>query len=213
MLSNRRVIVAVILIAIVIVSAVVIYNFESQPSKQSNIGINPLTNSGHTPSNPDSPIQSVANYYLQSQGNESRIYVVSANASYGYYPFPTVTFPPFFNSNKTYVAKNGEPCVIINVTLRNDYSIQNPAPNPSSLNNTTTEVYVSLTSKLFNSEGQVDSTDITNAGYIASAGTNSAFTSLIYGESTTVTLYIATSNTNVTSFQLLPRYIGAQMPT
>jgi hypothetical protein len=213
MLSIRRVIVLVILVAIVIVSAVVIYNFESQPSNQSNLGTNPFTNSGHTPSNSGSPIQSVANIYLQSQGNASRIYVVSANASYGTYPYPTVTVPPNFNSGKKFIAENGEPCVIINVTLRNDYSAEYPAPNPSSLNNTTTKVYISLTAQLSNSEGQVDSTDITNAGYIASATTNSAFTSLNYGQSTTVTLYMATSNTNITSFQLIPRYIGAQVPT
>jgi hypothetical protein len=209
--SYERIVIALILIAIIVGSVFLIHNSENQLSKLSNAGINSLANGGSTQTN--SPIQSVADCYLQSQGNESRIYVVSANASYGYYPYPTVTFPSYFNSNEKFVAENGEPCVIINVTLRNDYSLQYPAPNPSSLNNNSTEVYVSLTAQLFNNEGKVNSADITNAGYIASAGTNSAFTSLNYGESTTVTLYIATSNTNVTSFQLLPRYIGAQVPT
>jgi hypothetical protein len=152
------------------------------------------------------PIQSVSNFYL----DESRIFVVSANASYGNYPYPTVTSPPFGNPSGSPIAENGEPCVIINVTLRNDYSTEYPAPNP--IPHDTTLVYVAFTAHIFTGEKQINAKDITNADWVFSAGTNGAFTSLHYGESTTVTIYLATNNRDVTSFQLFTRYVGELVP-
>ena len=40
-------------------------------------------------------IQSVSGYYLSYMGNVSKIFVVSANASYGGYPYPTAYSPPW----------------------------------------------------------------------------------------------------------------------
>jgi hypothetical protein len=108
------------------------------------------------------------------------------------------------------IAKNGESCVIINVTLRNDYSTQNPAPN-SIPNYNLTLTYVALTAHLFSGENQINATDITNAFPLDSVFTNRAFTSLSYGESTTLSIYLATDQTDITSFQLAPYYVG-QMP-
>jgi hypothetical protein len=151
-----------------------------------------------------SPIPSQTNFYLP----DSRIFVVSANASYGSYPFPTVTNQPY--SSPVVIARQGEPCVIINLTLRNDYSAQTPAVNHWT--NSSPTVYVSLTAKVFNGNNSISSKDITNALGIASAATNSAFTSFDYGENTTVTIYLATNSKDVTSFQLVPRYIGELQP-
>lgn len=147
------------------------------------------------------PIPSVSNYYL----SDSRIFVVSANASYGGYPFPTVT-----DSHGLALAKNGETCVIINVTLRNDYSTQYPAPNPAPDNSTL--VHIGLTAQIFNGENQINAKDITNAFPIASVSTNEAYTEIDYGESTTLSIYLATNNTDITSFQIIPRYIGLLTP-
>jgi hypothetical protein len=139
---------------------------------------------------------------------DSRIFVVSANASYGNYPFPTVTNLPY--ANPVVIARQGEPCIVISVTLRNDYSSQNPAPNPDPYNSSL--VYISLTAEVFSGNSQISAKDITNALGVASAGTNSAFTSIPYGENTTVSIYLATNNKEVTSFQLHPRYIGGEVP-
>ncbi len=152
-------------------------------------------------------IPSQSNFYL----GDSKIFVVSANASYGSYPGPTVTPLPFSNSSFG-TATHGEPCVIINVTLRNDYSSQNPAPNPRFDGDNSTVVFVALSAKLFSGESQINATDITNALPIASAGTNHAFTSLNYGESTSVSIYLATSNKNITSFELVLFYVGLLLP-
>lgn len=107
------------------------------------------------PTQPSKPIQSVAGYYLTYESNISRIFVVSANATYGNYPYPTVTGP----SNGVVLARNGEACVIINVTIRDDYSTQHPVPNPDPVNSSF--VNVLLTTKIFSGETQINATDIT----------------------------------------------------
>lgn len=153
------------------------------------------------------PIQSVSDYYLQYNGITSRIFVVSANATHGNYPGPTVTAVPY--PTESVIAQSGEPCVIINVTLRNDYTTQNPAPNPVPLPNyNSTLTYIALTAHLFSGETQINATDITNAFPLDSVFTNRAFTSLNYGESTILSIYLATNETDITSFQLIPYYVG-----
>jgi len=110
------------------------------------------------------------------------------------------------------VAKNGEPCVIINVALRNDYSYQNPAPNQWTNENDSGFVYVALSANLYNGETKINSRDVTNAFPIASASTNHAFMEIDYGKSTQVTIYIATSSHDVMSFSLVPGYVGEILP-
>ena len=150
------------------------------------------------------PISSAANFYL----DDSKIFVVSANASYGNYPYPTVTSMP--NQSPSIIARQGQACVIINVTLRNDYSPQNPAPYAELTNSSV--VYVGLTAHLYNGETQVKAKDITNAFPIASFGTNEATASLAYGESEAVSIFLATSNKDITSFKLVAGYIGEMLP-
>jgi len=239
MLSNRKSAIAVLLIAIVGVAMVAVYLSGQQINKTEN---NPALNNGVTLSNSNSPspidtsttpptgtpptamvittatptpstgtvtTQSNSSYYLQYQGTESKIYVVSASAQNGYYPYPTVTVPPFLNWNESIIAENGEPCVIITVTLRNDYSTQNPAPNPVDHSNL---VHVGLTAQLSDGQNQITAKDITNANCIASFANNEATASMNYGDSATVTIYLATNSTNVASFQLQATYIGILIP-
>jgi hypothetical protein len=152
--------------------------------------------------------QSVGGYYLQYSpllnygfdSNVSRIFVVSANASYGVYPYDTRT--AFGGSS--IVVKNGEPCIIINVTILNDYSTQNitPAFNPQN----STSVQVCLTAQLFNGEKQIKTTDLLIVGLPANAPGANAW--INYGENATISIYLATKNTDITSFQIVPRYIG-----
>ena len=158
------------------------------------------------------PIQSLSNYYLQYDGNESRIFVVSANASYDSYPGPTVTSPPYATSDFG-TAQHGEPCVTINITLRNDYSAQNPPPNSLSapIDNSTL-VYIGFEADIFEGNTKINATDITNALPVASFSTNHATASLDYGESTTFSIYLATNSTDVTSFDLQVGYLGLLLP-
>ncbi len=157
------------------------------------------------------PIQSFSGNYLQYNGTASRIFVVSANATYGKYPFPTATDQPLLGS-PTVIAKNGEPCVIINVTFRNDYSYQNPAPNNPVPDYNSTLTYVAFTAHLFSGETQISAKDITNAFALNSTFTNKAFTSLSYGDSATLSIYLATNETDITSFQPILYYVGLFPP-
>jgi hypothetical protein len=167
-----------------------------------------------TPSPSPTTIQSIptspTGYYLlygknlivdgnieEQAGNVSEIFLVSANASYGNYPYPTVTG----------WAEALEPCVTINFTIRSDYSTQNPPPNPNPEN--PTSVYVFLTAQIFNGENQIDSTDITPPVGVSNFG---AVALLNSGESATLTIYLATGNTNITSFQIDTRYVGGIAP-
>ena len=184
---NRKMAVSLTIAVSVVLSLVTVYCFANLTS--------PIPN----------PIPSVSNFYLE----DSKIFVVSANASYGNYPCPTVTAHP--NPEPSIIAEHGEPCVIINVTLRNDYSTQDPPPHNSYLNSASS-AYIALSAEIFDGAQQIDSRDITNAADIGSVFLNRAFTSINYGETDTVTIYLATDSTNVTSFQLAPFYFGALPP-
>ena len=149
------------------------------------------------------PIQSVAGYYLPLGENISKIFVVSTNASYGFYPYATRTS---LGGGFTVIA-NGEPCVIINITIRNDYSSQYLPPNPNS--HDSASVWVILTATLFNGANKINSTDLLRVGAPPDAG---ASTYLDSGENATVSLYLAANQRNITTFQIVPIFIGGTPP-
>jgi hypothetical protein len=136
------------------------------------------------------PIQPVSGYYLPYEGNYSRIFLVSANASYG-------------------IAQNGEPCVVISATIRNDYSTQYLPPSLYEPN-PTFFVYVYLTAQVFSGENQINATDVTSPIGFPNGG---AVAGLNSGENATLSIYLATNNTDITSFQIVARYItGTPLP-
>ena len=73
--------------------------------------------------------------------------------------------PHVLSPNGVQLAENGEPCYIINVTIRNDYS---------------TLMYVWLTAQIFNGENQINATDLLLNGLPPSSG---AMVGLNSGES------------------------------
>jgi hypothetical protein len=73
-------------------------------------------------------------------------------------------------------------------------------------------VNIALTAQIFDGTNQINAKDITNAFPIASVTTNKAFTRLNYGESTTLFIYLATNSRDVTSFEIIPVYIGLLIP-
>jgi hypothetical protein len=201
-MKRKRAVAIIVVVSIFVTSIVVGFYLSPQTTPNPQVSPTPQISPTRKPvivSDQFSP------YYLHYQG-DSRILVASANASYGSYPYPTVTNFP----SGSPIAENGEPCVIINVTLRNDYSTQNPAPNPYSLNST--KVYVALTALLFSGKEPISAKDITNANWISSASSNRGFTSLDYGESATLSLYLATNNKDITDFLLSAFYIGILPP-
>ncbi len=150
----------------------------------------PQIHHASTQNQPSKPTEPLTDYYLLYEGNISKIFVVSANASYGNYPYSSRS-----NSNGVQLAENGEPCYIINVTIRNDYS---------------TLMYVWLTAQLFNGKNQINATDLLLNGLPPSGG---AMVGLNSGENGNLSLYLGTNNTDVTSFQIVARIItGVLIP-
>jgi hypothetical protein len=154
------------------------------------------------------PIQSAAGYYLPYRGNISRIFVVSTNISSGSYPNPTRNAasepggPP--------VVEKGEPCVVINVTVRNDYSAQYPPPAQFPNSPTPAFAWVFLTAKILHGNSEINATDLTQVGLFPNSW---SFASLNSGKTATISIYLATtSRQEITGFQIVPVYIGGFPP-
>jgi hypothetical protein len=158
-----------------------------------------------TPVNNPPPIEPVAPQYLPCNGNESSIFLVSATPSLGPYPGPSVK-----QMGNTPGIKKGDPCFIINVTVRNDYSSRNPPPFQNIYNVTNPDAYIFLTAQIFNSQGQVNATDVTPP--YPPVPYPGAYTSLSIGENATVTIYLATSHRDITSFKIILEYVGVLPP-
>jgi hypothetical protein len=115
------------------------------------------------------------------------------------------------------VIKEGNPCFIINATIRNDYTIENLPPNQITMyfaNGTaapkSAHAYALLTAKIYDKQGNViQATDVTPPYGLANGG---AYASLDTGQNATLTMYFATSQKNVDHFEIVLRYVGSLPP-
>jgi hypothetical protein len=190
---SRNIAIAFILLALLIIGIIAYY--------EPGIGQPKAT---HLVDNPP-PIEPVAPQYLPYDGTESSIFLVSATPSLGPYPGPSVK-----QMGNTPGIKKGDPCFIINVTVRNDYSSENPPPFQNIYNVTNPDAYIFLTAQIFNSQGQVNATDVTPP--YPPVPYPGAYTSLAIGENATVTIYLATSHRDITSFKIILEYVGVLPP-
>ena len=141
----------------------------------------------------------------------SSIFLISATSAYGSYPFTSSSLEP----GSTAVIQKGDPCFIINATIRNDYTLENLPPNQEGTtyyaNGTTTNtpsagVYVFLTASIYDKQDRIiQATDVTPPYGPPSGG---AFVYLQSGENATLTMYLATSQQDIDHFDLIIRYIG-----
>ena len=152
------------------------------------------------------PIQPAAGYCLPYRGNISRIFVVSTTISSGSYPYPTRS--ALGQSGGPPVVKEGEPCVVINVAIRNDYSAQYPPPIP--IPASPGVAYVFLTAEVLNGSNEINATDLTHVGLPPNSW---AFVSLNSGETKILSIYLATtSKSEITSFEVVPVSISGFPP-
>jgi hypothetical protein len=165
-----------------------------------------------------SPVElSATPQYLQYQNASSGIYLVSATANSGAFPLSDV-IPPHPDDvvpTPTPVIRNGESCIIVNATLRSDYTLSNPSPNQyiTFLGNDTDDktpadyAYVFLTAKLYDKTGQeINTTDVTPPYGFTNGG---ALLLLHNGETDNIAVYLAASRTDIDHFTVEARYIGA----
>jgi DNA-binding HxlR family transcriptional regulator len=109
----------------------------------------------------------------------SKLYVVSANASY-----ETV---------------NGKACLVIDATVRNDYTSQEPPPMDNSGINSTGTAYFGLTAILYGGHAIISSEDVTSIG---SAPLGVPQYSLESGQTAVIQIDMATSSHNVDSYSI-----------
>ena len=209
--QNRILIAAAVLLVIVALTLLAAAVFNSKPASIPTATPSAMPTGTPTPTSPPiTPLEPGYLPYLYPNGNASSVYLLSATYSYGTYPFPTV--------NETGIApvKTGTPCFIINVTVRNDYTVQNPPPGADIEANVTgtpisAQLSVGLTAQIFGPQGQITAMDITPPyppiGY---SGAN--IYGLASGENDTATIYLATNSTNVSHFALVVEYISAMPP-
>lgn len=166
--------------------------------EQKHTSISPTAMTAYAVSPVVGAIQPSAGYYLALQGNTTKIYVVSVNVTSGYYPYDTRS--GFGGQEVTH----GEPCLIINVTVRNDYSTQYPPP--MQYPGLPTFAYVFLTAQIFHGNTEIKATDLTQAGLPADSY---SYATLNGGQTGTVSVYLATtSKSEVTSYKIIPVWVG-----
>jgi len=156
-------------------------------------------------------IEPVAPQYLPYNETESSIFLSSATISYGPYPGPSVN-----QMGNTPGIKKGALCFIVNATIRNDYSEENPPPDQKLFNITNADVSAFLTAQIFNTQGQVNATDVT-LPYPPVPYPGALVGNLASGNSTTVTIYLATNNQDIkpqdiNRFVIILEYVGSLPP-
>jgi DNA-binding HxlR family transcriptional regulator len=109
----------------------------------------------------------------------SKLYLISANASY-----ETI---------------NGKACLVIDATVRNDYTSQEPPPMDNSGINSTGTAYFGLTAILYEGHAIISSEDVTSIG---SAPLGVPQNSLESGQTAVIQIDMATSNHNVDSYSI-----------
>jgi hypothetical protein len=165
-----------------------------------------------------SPVElTAAPQYLQYLNSSSGIYLVSATANSGAFPLSDVIppHPDNVEPTPTPIMRAGESCIIVNATLRSDYTVSNPSPNQfiTFLDNGTGDqtpsdnAYVFLTAKLYDKAGQeISAIDVTPPYGYPNGGADLL---LHNGETDSITIYLSTARTDIDHFTVEARYIGA----
>lgn len=142
--------------------------------------------------------------HLTYGGNETKIFLLSADARYGSY---NQSFQTLFGGE----VHKGDACFIINVTIRNDYTKEQHGPGgysdrpddpfPSGY-------FISLTAQLYNKEGQAVGRVMTPPPLLGSLQGGFIETSLKTGETTTFDIYVAYEKQDIDHYELYIFNIG-----
>jgi hypothetical protein len=136
-------------------------------------------------------------YILETNLQETKIFLVSVdNPRYGVYDW---------SDAEGWGVYDGDPCFIVNVTVRNDYttdSLWTDEDSPSGLYNN----HVKLTAYLYDQQGRVDTVDVTYP--INSLHGGHVFV-VEPEEAQSVELYLATESKDIERYEIYVAYIGS----
>jgi hypothetical protein len=134
--------------------------------------------------------------------NETRIFLEAASPRYGYYK----------NQTSGRIQK-GDPCFIINVKVRNDYTEDNPPPtDQEEYNFSRYGYYIYFDVRLYNKNGTVDVEGVavrTQPGWCGTYAIN--WIRVDNGETKNFDVYVATDKRDIERFELLIFDIGPEI--
>jgi hypothetical protein len=151
---------------------------------------------------------SVIPRYLVYHDKTSKIYLIDSFTSYN-------------NANETYTTADGQivvkgtPVFVITMTLRNDYTSDNPAPPLQNQDQTSPAdgtAYLYLTTQLYDKGVQLNATNVSVSDFSLTAisGTGLVLSS---GQTALVNIYLATSQTNINRYEVNLYFLGDSIPT
>jgi hypothetical protein len=158
-----------------------------------------------------SDIKPVTSQYIKLYGAETRIFLISAIPSYGEYPFESARVYPGSGSPEIH---KGDQCLIINVTVRSDYSSDYPLPSSMSVGfPNSTKAEVSLDALLYDGDNRtINTTNVTPPLPRVPAEINAPIFSLESGETLSFEMYFTIAKRNVEAFTIVSLYVGAMPP-
>lgn len=138
--------------------------------------------------------------------NESRIFLVDASPRYGYYK----------NQTSSGRIRKGDPCFIINVTVRNDYTEEQPPPHQwgYDYNFSRFGYYVYFEALLYSNNGEVDVRKVAvdqMPGSFVGSSVAVNFIRIDSGKTRNFDIYVATDNRDINRFELYVYDVGGQL--
>ncbi len=134
-------------------------------------------------------------HYLSLNGNPSKIYIVSATPSYGL-------------ANQTYISADGQKILkgnrlfTINLTLRNDYTNEDPPPSMGTpVSPVDGTAYICLNFTLQNKNGFVNSINVTPPDFSSQSSDKTGLV-LASGQTNSVEICLATNQTDISQFDV-----------
>ena len=150
--------------------------------------------------------QLVTRQYLSYGGNVSKIFLVGSNAGYS-------------EANETYsavdgqVVQKGSLLYVITVTLRNDYSSDDPPPSEGvPISPADGTAYIYLTALLQNKDGPIEAKDVTIPDFSIPSTPGAALV-LATGQTALVNIYLAVNQKNISEYSIKVIFIGDSIPT
>jgi hypothetical protein len=153
-------------------------------------------------------VQSSAGYYLPDRAaNMTQLFVVSATPKYGFYPVEPENFAG------PYMLSKGDPCFIMDITIRNDYNSQNPVParSNSNGNSTSNEVWFCVHAILYDKNGVLHVPAVTPPYPQMPFGVPQFHQTS--GATNSYKLYFWTSNRNINHYLIYISYLAPQPAT
>lgn len=144
-------------------------------------------------------------HYLTYRGADSRIFLVSETESHTY------TNQTFSADNQT--VAEGTPVYVLDLTLRNDYSSDNPPPTSGTqVAPVDGTAYICLSAVLLNGNVVVPAVNISPSDFSTTSADSAGFV-LASGETIHVQLVFVTNETEITSFSFSLVFLGDSIPS